>query len=422
MKIRLAYGKNGIEIDVPDNLNIDIIEPRFKKGLSAPETAIRKALQSPIGAKPLKELAKPTDRIGIIFNDITRPTPNQLILPAILSELEYVPQKNIIFFNAVGTHRKNTRDELENMIGKDILGKFKIVQNDAFDKSTQAFLGKTKRGNEIWINKELLKCDFRILTGFIEPHFFAGFSGGGKAIMPGMAGVDTVLKNHSSGNISNLNSTWGITFGNPIFEEIQEIALRTGPQFLVNVTLNRRKEITNVFAGDLVQAHEKGCRIAKENAMAPASRPFDLVVTTNSGYPLDQNLYQSVKGMSAAAQIVRQGGAIIIASECRDGVPSHGLYAALLQSAQTPPELMEMLSKPDCQKQDQWQAQIQCQIQAKADVYVYSSYLTDEQIKKAMLKPCHDIPKLVRELANWNGSSARIAILPEGPQTIPYLK
>ena len=199
------------------------------------------------------------------------------------------------------------------------------------------------------------------------------------------------------------------------------MALTVGQTFLVNVALNRDKAITGVFAGDPDAAHAAGCAFVKETAMVPVRRPYDIVITTNSGYPLDLNLYQAVKGMRAASQVVREGGAIIIAAECWDGIPEHGLYGELLRAATGPQDLLDTIGAPGFLKQDQWQAQIQAQIQLKADVFVYSGYLTDEQIRTAHLRPCHRIEETVAELMRRYGPTASICVLPEGPQTVPYI-
>jgi nickel-dependent lactate racemase len=421
MHIHLAYGKTGLPIELPDTWDLTVIEPRYIPGLPDAGQALSKALREPYNSLPLSEVVKPTDRVGIIFSDITRPTPHQLILPAIQEELTHVPKEQITLFNACGTHRANTEDELRQMLGDELLADYRVIQNDAFDPSSQVCLGRSSFGHEIWINRELAECDVKILTGFIEPHFFAGFSGGGKAIMPGMGGLQTILGNHDAGNIGNPKATWGITHGNPIWEEVQEVAGKGGRLFLVNVTLNKDKEITGVFAGELEGAHAAACAFVKQTAMAPVSEPFDIAITTNSGYPLDLNLYQSVKGMSAAAQVIRQGGAIIVAAECWDGIPEHGLYGKLLREAKSPRELLDRIQSPGFLEQDQWQAQIQALIQMKADVYVYSGYLTDEQIQCALLKPCHSIKETAADLNRLYAGKARICILPEGPQTIPYL-
>ncbi|GAB4540359.1 MAG: nickel-dependent lactate racemase [Anaerolineae bacterium] len=422
MNINLAYGKTGLRVDLPDELNVTVVEPRYVPGLPDPEAALRAALQSPIESPPLRELVKPGDRVGIVFNDITRPTPDHLMLPAILAELAHIPREQITLFNALGTHRPNTDAELRGMLGDALVDEYRIVQNNSFEPATQVYLGTTSRGHEIWLNREFIECDAKILTGFIEPHFFAGFSGGGKVVMPGMAGQRTVLGNHDAGMIADPQATWGVTWGNPVWEEIHEVALKVEPTFLLNVALNRDKQITAVFAGDMDAAHSQGCTFVKETAMVPVPHPFDIVITTNSGYPLDLNLYQSVKGMSAAAQVVRQGGAIIVAADCWDGIPEHGLYGQLLREADSPQAVLDTIYTPGFLKQDQWQAQIQAQIQLKAEVYVRTDNLSDEQIQMALLKPSHRIEDTLRDLLDRYGPQATICVLPEGPQTIPYIQ
>jgi len=307
------------------------------------------------------------------------------------------------------------------MLGSDLTRRYRVVQNSAFDPDTQVCLEKTAAGHDVWLNRELTECDVKILSGFIEPHFFAGFSGGGKAVMPGMAGLKTVLGNHDAGMIASPKATWGVTQGNPIWEEIQEVASRLRPTFLVNVTLNSEKQITRVFAGDWQAAHRAGCAFAKQTAMVSVPQPFDIVVTTNSGYPLDINLYQAVKGMSAAALVVKPRGAIVAVAECSDGIPDHGLYRELLAEAGSPKQVLEMISAPGFLKQDQWEAQVQAQIQLKADVFVYSEGLSDAQIQAARLCPSRSVEQTVSHLVVKYGPSASICVLPQGPQTIPYV-
>jgi nickel-dependent lactate racemase len=427
--VHLAYGKDGLDLDLPDAWNATVIEPRFVPGLPDPAGALRAALAAPIGCAPLAQVVSPSDRVGVVFSDITRATPHGLILPAVLDALARVPRENVTLFCALGTHRPNTAAELRSMfaMGADaatadwLLANYRVVQNDAFDPSTQVQVGVTARGHDIWLNREIAACDVKVLTGFIEPHFFAGFSGGGKALMPGMAGQRTVLGNHDAGMIADPNSTWGVMRGNPIWEEVMEVAHAAGGCFLVNVTLNKHKEITGVFAGNLDAAHAAGCAFVKQTAMVPVPEPFDIVVTTNSGYPLDMNLYQAVKGMSAAAQVVKPGGAIICAAECSDGIPDHGLYGELLRAAGSSRALLDRIMSPGFLEQDQWQAQIQAQIQLKADVYVYAGGLTDAQISGALFRPCRDIAATVAALREQFGPGASVCVLPEGPQTIPYV-
>jgi len=421
MRINLAYGKTGLPLEIDDSLDVTVVEPAFVPALADPAAAVRAALAAPIASPPLRDLVRPGLRVGVVFSDITRPAPNPLLLGAVLEVLDAVPGVEVTLFNALGTHRPNTEAELRGMVGDAIFESRRIVQNDSFDPSTQVRVGVTSKGHETWLNAELMRCDLKVLTGFIEPHLFAGFSGGGKAIMPGLAGQRTVLGNHDAGMVGHPKAIWGITRGNPIWEEVREVAGQAGRLFLLNVTLNRDKAVTGVFAGDLDRTHEAGCEFVKRSAMVAVPRPFDIVVTTNSGYPLDLNLYQSVKGMRAADQIVRPGGAIVIATRCSDGIPEHGLYGRILRGSRDPRELLEKISAPGFLEQDQWQAHIQALVQRKASVYVRSDGLTDDEIRAALLLPSRRVEDTIAELLVRYGPGASVCVMPEGPQTIPYV-
>jgi nickel-dependent lactate racemase len=420
MKVKLAYGKEGLWIELPDD-NVTVVEPRFVPGLPDETEAIRSALREPIGTPPLRDLVRHDETVAIVFSDITRPQPRERILPVLLEELAHVPSENIVLINALGTHRPNTEEELIEMLGREIAKGYRIVQHNAWDKGNMVYLGPTSFGHETYINGVYMEANVKILTGFIEPHFFAGFSGGPKAVLPGLADERSVLGNHDAEMISHPRAAWGVTEGNPIWEEMREMAAKTEPTFLLNVTLNKNKEITAVFAGDVWQAHAAGTAFARQSVMVPVPEPFDIVITTNSGYPLDLNLYQAVKGMSAATLVVKEGGSIIAAAECWDGIPDHGQYRNILKMADSPQKLLEVIRTAGFLMQDQWEAQVQAQIQLKADVYVKNSYLSDEQIREALLLPCHSIEETLAQLLKRYGPDATICVLPEGPQTVPYI-
>jgi nickel-dependent lactate racemase len=342
----------------------------------------------------------------------------------LIAELEEagIQPADITLINGLGTHRPQTDAELRTLLGNEIVDHYRCIQHNCYDDSKLVSLGETKLGHPVRINQEYLDADIRILTGFIEPHFFAGFSGGPKALLPSLAGAESVFTNHGYNMISDPNASWGITVGNPIWEEMREVALRTNPTFLLNVSLNANKEITAVFAGDMIAAHAQGCKFVKENAMVSVEKPYDIVITTNSGYPLDQNLYQSVKGMSAANEIVREGGSIIIATACEDGLPNHGKYAALLEQGGTPQGVIDIVSQDGYREHDQWQVQIQAQIQQRADIYVFSDGLTKEQVERALFKSCENIEDTLKELIHKYYPDPHVCVIPEGPMTIPYLK
>jgi nickel-dependent lactate racemase len=421
MNIKLAYGKTGLRIWIPDHFQTEVVEPRYIEGLSNPHQITRDALNNPIQHPPLHDVVLSHQRVAIIFNDITRATPYHILIPALLDALKHLPDKNITFFCATGTHRPATHQELGTILGEEIVKRFRIVQNDATQSGDFQFVGTTDSGNRILFNKELLEFDLRILTGFIEPHFFAGFSGGGKALMPGMAYIDTIRYNHSIKNLEFPETKWGHTYGNPLWEDILEAAEFAAPLFLLNVSMNRNKEITGVYAGDLRVAHKKGCAFVKETAMIGLDKPFDIVISSNSGYPLDLNLYQAVKGMSAAAQVVKKGGTIIVAAECWDGIPPGSDYETILNSVSSVRDLMDFVRNHETRYRDTWQVFLQTLILQHADVYLYST-LDDRKVEKAFIKPVGDISQLFQDLVKKYGKDARICVLPEGPLTIPYLK
>ena len=307
------------------------------------------------------------------------------------------------------------------MLGKHVVDNYRVINHDAFNPGNLVHVGDTKNGIPIWLNRHWVEADFHITTGFVEPHFFAGFSGGPKMIAPGLAGFDTIMRLHDSDMIGDPKAKWGITNGNPIHDAIREIAEINKKVFALDVTINRDHHVTSVYAGDPNLVHRAAVKFAKTTAMQPVDSAFDIVVTTNSGYPLDLNLYQAVKGMSAAAQIVKKGGTIICAAECSDGIPSHGGYSEILDSANSPLGLLELICGSGYNRHDQWQVQIQAQIQANVDVQLKAKYLSDDQVRAAHLTPIHDVESAVANAIRRHGSQSTICVLPEGPQTIPYI-
>ncbi len=418
-KVKLAYGKTWMEVNVPDDAVV--IEPRHLEGLSDEKGAVLAALRKPVGTPPLRDMVKATDTVAIVISDLTRPTPNHKLVPWMLEELSHVPKDRFIIINGLGSHRANTREELISMLGQQIVDSIKIENHDAFDNTKLVHMGRNCYDSDVYLNKTYVESTFKIVTGFIEPHFFAGFSGGPKGIMPGIAGIETILDFHNALMIGHPKSTWGLIEGNILQDSATQNCLMAKADFMLNVTLNGNKDITNVFAGDVIKAHRPGCDFVREHAMYAVDEPFDIVITTNSGYPLDQNLYQTVKGMSAGAQIVRQGGAIITVSECSDGIPDHGNYKKILQMRDTPQEMLDMINEPTFRMFDQWEAQVQAIIQLKADCYLYSS-LDKDTVVNAKLMPIANVEKNLQEMMVKYGPKARIAVLPLGPLTIPYVK
>jgi nickel-dependent lactate racemase len=399
-----------------------VIRSRYIPGCADEYQAIQEALRYPIASAPLAEIVNPGQSVVIVHTDITRATPNDRLLPVILGELEAagVRPEDITLLNGLGTHRPQSKVELRQMLGDKVFERYRCLQHDCRDDDELVDLGVTSFGNPVRVNKTYLQADVRILTGFIEPHLFAGYSGGPKAILPALSGLESVATNHSAANIAHPQATWGVTTGNPVWEEMREVALKTEPTFLVNIALNRDNQITAVFAGDMMAAHGGGCEFVGQSALVPVEEDFDIVITTNSGYPLDQNLYQSIKGMRVAQRVVRKGGTIICAAACEEGVPAYGGYADLLRQGGSPRGVLEMVMTPGFHEHDMWQVQIQAMVQLWADVYVYSHGLTPQEIEAALFLPCQEISATLQDLQCKYGQQASIAVIPEGPQTIPF--
>ena len=422
MKVSLAYGRGHLSIELP-GANTTVIEPTPVAGLADERASLVESLERPINTRRLADQITDKSRIVIVHTDITRATPNDRLIPWLLTYLEEAgaSRENITLLNGLGTHRPNTREELESMLTPAVVANYRCINHEPENDAALVQLGVTRTGAPALINRLVVDADIRIITGFIEPHFFAGFSGGPKGIMPGVAGLRTVMSNHGVENIGDRRSTFGITEGNPIWEEMRDIALRVGPSFLINVALNEHRKITGIFAGDLVAAHRKGIEFVRASAMQKVPSSFDIVITTNSGYPLDMNLYQAVKGMRAADLIVKDGGTVIIAAECCEGVPADSPHDRLLRSVASGDELIAKLKTPGFVWPEQWQSQIQSVIRRRAEIHAFTA-MDDEAIRAAHLIPCKDIETLVASKIAESANPLRIAVLPQGPLTIPYIE
>jgi nickel-dependent lactate racemase len=420
MRLRLDYGTDGLEVDLPDE-RVTVIEPIARPAVADARATLLAAIRAPLECAPLREIVRAGQRVAISVCDITRAQPRREMIEALVEEMPQVRPEDITILIATGTHRINTPPELERMLGREILSRYRVINHDSRDPSALGRVGMTSTGVEVFLNRAWLDADVRLTTGFVEPHFFAGFSGGPKMVAPGLAGLKTVMTLHDVHHIGHPLATWGVTEGNPVHDDVREIARMVPSHFSVDVTLNREQKITAAFAGNMFAEHRAACAHAKATAMRQVPAPFDVVLTTNSGYPLDQNLYQAVKGMSAAAKIVKDQGTIICAAECRDGLPAHGSYGAVLASAPSPAALLEMISSPGYSVPDQWQVQVQAQIQTKADVRVKTDGLRPEEIRAAHFTPIDDVATTVQDTLRRAGPGSTLCVLPQGPQTIPYL-
>jgi lactate racemase len=419
MRVHLQYGREGLDVEIPGK-NLTVVEPRFMAGLEDEAAAFREALRRPIGSPPLRDIVRAADRVAVVIPDLTRPLPSDRLLPWLLGELGHVPAERIVIVNGTGSHRANTPEELRSMVGPEILARYRLVNHTAHDLATMLPAGKSGDGETVYLNREYVEADRRIVLGFIEPHFMAGFSGGYKGIFPAVADIASIMRYHDARTIGDPRSTWGRLEGNPTQAIVRHNGSLLPLDFCVNVTLNRRREITRLFCGHPIAAHEAGCAFSRETAMVACPRAFPVVVTTNSGYPLDQNLYQTVKGMSAAAQIVEEGGFIATASRCDDGFPEHGNFKRLLFDHASPRAVLDTIEAPGFSVYDQWEAQLLALIRLKARVGLRSE-LRPEDVRRAYLEPIEDVGAAVAAELSRIGEDAPVAVLPEGPQTIPYV-
>jgi nickel-dependent lactate racemase len=419
--VNISYGHSGVSVDLT-GLNATVLRPRYPAALQDEAAAFKEAALRPYGGgKPLKERVSAGETLAVIIPDITRALPNERLLGWLFEELSHLPKSQITIVSGTGTHRANTPEEWVRMVGADIYRDYTCI--DHVCDAPEGLLpgGTSSFGYPVQFNRQCVEADRRIVLGFIEPHFFAGFSGGYKAVMPGVADDGGILYYHSAQNIADPKSTWGVIEGNPTQDHVRAGGSLLQIDFCINVTLDDHERITAFFCGDTLPAHNAGCDFCRETAMAACPHDFPIVVTSNSGYPLDQNLYQCVKGMSAAAEVVRPGGLILMAGACNDGFPEHGNFRRMLEKYDSAEAMLEAICQPGFRCCDQWQVQKLAQILTKARVGLYSE-LTDAMVQTAHLMPVRDLRGAIDAELEKIGKDAPIAILPEGPMTIPYLK
>jgi nickel-dependent lactate racemase len=356
-----------------------------------------------------------------VIPDVTRPLPSDRLLAWLFAELSHVERERFTIVVGTGSHRATMPQELARMVGGDIAARYRIVNHDAQDPAILVPVGQDACGAAVLLNRSYVEAERRIVLGFIEPHFMAGFSGGYKGVFPAVADLASIMRYHDARTVGDPRSAFGVLEGNPTQATIRRNGALVPVDFCINVTLNRAREITGFFCGDPIAAHEAGSAFSRETAMVPCPTPFPVVVTTNSGYPLDQNLYQTVKGLSAAAQVVTEGGYIAAASRCDDGFPAHGNFRKLLFDHDSPRALLDTILAPGFSVYDQWEAQLLAIVRLKARIGLFCE-IPPEEVRRAHLEPLEDVASGVgRELARI-GADAPVAVLPEGPMTIPYLE
>jgi nickel-dependent lactate racemase len=421
MKVKLAYGKNGIVADIPSKNIVAVLQP--KEAAAVPDEAreIERALRTPISKKVIPKLVQRDSTVAIVVSDITRPVPSHFIVPAIAKTLNRagVRDEQIKIIVACGLHRENMTEELRRMLGSESVDRFKVINHNA-ERSPIKKVGTTSKGTPFWVSESFLSSDFKILTGHVEPHFFAGFTGGRKSVLPGISGLETIKINHSAKNLDHPKATFGVLEGNPVHEDMVEGARMAGADFIVNVAVNSQGKVTRAAAGELVKAHLDLVDFVKGQCFVSLPKPADIVLTTNSGYPLDQNLYQAVKGMWTAEPIIKPGGTVIIAAECKEGI-GHGAFKDMLKKGMSPSEMLELIRRPNFFMVDQWQVQILAKLMLKAEIVVVSSIPRGE-VESIGFKTAESVDVAVKAALRKHGEDAKIAVLPTGPMVIPQLQ
>lgn len=414
--IKIPYYTSSLDLHV-DEANLEAVitakTDEYLTEKSQPEL-VEEALANPIGSQRLRELAKGRNKVVLVTSDHTRAVPSKLTLPVLLKEIrDGNPNADITILIATGLHRVTTEEEQRRMFGDAIVDNEKIIVNDASRDEDFEYVMELPSGAELWVNKIALHCDLLIAEGFIEPHFFAGFSGGRKSILPGICNAATVNENHSYKAISSPYSTTGVLKHNPIHEDMVCAARKVNLQFILNVALNGKKNVIAAFAGDLEQAHEKGVAFVRRLAQCP-SIAGDIVVTSNGGYPLDQNLYQSPKAVATAEACCRDGGVIIMCASCFDGMG--GTHFEKLIVRGNVDEIDAYLSKipPKETIPEQWCAQIYSRILKKHKVILVTTYLDHEQVRRANMIPASSPDEALELAYKLMGRDARVVVIPDG--------
>ncbi len=412
MRLTLAYGANGLDIEVPDDATV--VEGAEAAALGDEAGAVRRALAAPLAGPPLDRLVPPTGRVVVVFPDITRPMPNTTVLPPLLDELEAAgagPDR-VELLCATGTHRQATPVEMAALVGDELLARYRVRDHRA-DDGDHVSVGEVD-GAPVLLDRHYVEADLRVLTGFVEPHFFAGWSGGPKGACPGLAATETIFEAHSPRRIADARSTWMTTEGNPVHQFVRAATDLCPPALSLDVTIDGRRRLTSVFAGPLPDAHRQACAFAGARVSRPVEGRYDVVVVTNGGHPLDRNLYQAVKGMAAAERVVRDGGIIIMAAACGDGMPE-GAFADILAAGASPDELARPGGRAH---QDGWQAQVLGRVLRRAEVWMYSDGLSEADRRAAWLRPVGDLAGALREAMARQGPGARLCVLPQGPLVV----
>ncbi len=420
--IRIPYHRTFLEAEIPDSQLRAVLTPGHGQGeadrppsLEEQRLRVGRALDNPIGSAPLEALAADKRTATVITSDHTRPVPSHITLPLMLERLRRGnPDIAVTILVATGCHRATTEQELRVKFGDRVCDAERIVVHDCEDASSLRHLGTLPSGGALWLNRHALEADLLVADGFIEPHFFAGFSGGRKSVLPGIAGRQTVLANHCSKFIADPRARAGSLEGNPIHRDMLFAARQAKLAFIVNVTLNPDKTISAAFAGELEQAHLAGCAEMKKGVSVQAV-PAEIAITGNGGYPLDQNLYQAVKGMTAAEACCLKGGTIIMVAGCSDGHGGEGFFRGLSEAASPQALLRHVLQVPQEETPpDQWEYQILARILSEHRVILVTDLCDPQMIRAMHLSHAPTLQEAVSQALADAGPNAGVTVIPDG--------
>lgn len=414
-KISVPYGSGHLSFELPESCFLGMVLPSDENSPAASsDDIVRKALASPIGTKRLSESVGPGQKIAIIVNDITRPTPSAYLIPFILEELEAanVPDENITFYFALGLHRAHTSDEMQKLLGGEIYSRYKHVQHEVGSYPVVSF-GKTSRGTPIEIYEDIPKNDFIIGIGEIGFHYYAGYSGGAKSVLPGVSSKDSVIANHKM--MIEKNAVSG-RVDSPVRQDLEEAVKKVGLDFILNVVLDSHKQVVAAFAGDFIEAHRKGVSVVDALYKVEVP-PADAIIVSCGGYPKDINLYQTNKALDNATQAVFEGGSIIVVSECRDGI-GNDVYDRWNKSCKTAADAIARF-KAEFEFGGH-KAATTAAASVRFNLYLISS-LPDETVREAFFEPCATVEAAVSRILSKN-PDAKFLVMPYGGQTLPAMK
>jgi len=415
-QVRLPYGRT--EIPLILSRKPLVLQPRQSSQVQSEELELRRAIRSPIQSRGLSEIACRGDKVAIIINDVTRPIPTDKILPMLLRELDYsnIPREDVTIIVATGVHRACSKSELCAMVGNDVVDKIRIENHDCKKADGLAHVGKTRRGVPVVINKTVAEADVKIVTGMVSPHHVAGYSGGRKSIMPGIAGLDAIRVHHS-GKFRPIGPAMGILEGNMFHEEAEEAASITGIDFIVNVVLNNQRQLVKAVAGDWKEAWKTAVNASEGLFRVDIAGQADIVITSPGGYPRDIDLWQAQKAMSSAEMIVREGGTIVLVAECADGFGGHN-FGRFFEGTTSPRDVIDAFNKrgyePGLSKAFMYARALE-----KAEIIVVTKKISDAELAKVYTKRSDSLKQALEMAKVRLGSSAQVAVLPHATEVVP---